>query len=234
MWKRAKDCIRERRCRGVSARKYLLPGLVLLGSIMASYLVVSRWLAIPRASVDVAFDDSGASDTTPVDPFASVNGTHLIVYVIAASDCGWSTLPTVTEAIGDIRERLQSAHGASYAQISVIGVALDRDLGAGLRFLSDLGNGRPDGAFDQITVGGGWFNEQVVRLVWEEGVAQAASPQVIVIERSVNTETYPLTSTIEIQDDKLLANPVGGTELIQWIDDGLPLDQTAYGERPAR
>ncbi|NOT06972.1 MAG: hypothetical protein HOP28_02080 [Gemmatimonadales bacterium] len=202
-------------------------GVVVLGSLTASYTGVTFWQHQRQLSAAAAREArEEAEDDPPVNPFAAHHGKHLIAFVITASDCGWSTQPATMEAVGSIRAKLQSAHGGAYAKVSVVGIGLDKDLGAGLRFLADLGQGKVDRAFDQVIVGGSWLNEQIVRFVWRERLADAASPQVILIERPVNTEAYLSASTIGVESDRLLANPSGSAEIVRWIDLGLPLDFT--------
>lgn len=225
MWKRDEGYFKGRDGRGL-LKKLVLPGFVLIGSLTASYMGVSRWMQSPQASADTVFDTSGAIRTASVNPFAHANGSNLIAYVFVASDCGWSTLPDVREAIGSLREKLTSTHGSSYAHISVIGVALDQDIEAGVQFLSEFKSDRTNWAFDQVAIGGSWLNEQVVRLAWREGIADTASPQVVVVERLVETEEYPLTSSIQLESDRLLAKRVGSDELLRWIADGLPLEES--------
>ena len=41
---------------------------------------------------------------------------------------------------------------------------------------SKIAKGGLPATFDQISVGQSWLNEDVVRLVWREGIASAASP----------------------------------------------------------
>lgn len=131
----------------------LLPVVVLLGSGFATYMAVTVWQVYRTPEVR-ADQEYVAIDDVPRNPFASASGTHLIAFVITASDCGWSSRPTVMSALGSVRDRLRSSYGSSYAQVSVIGVALDRDVDAGVRFLSDIGKGKANGAFDQVVVGG--------------------------------------------------------------------------------
>lgn len=209
----------------MSARKALAMS-VLLGSIVTSYFGMGIWQQRTSVSLPTSSDVVGAGEA--VNPFASANGMHLIAFVVTASSCGWSTLPATMEAIGRIREELQLAHGDSYAQVSVVGVALDGDLDAGLQFLADLGKGKPSKAFDQVSVGGSWLNEQVVRFVWREGLAPNRTPQVILIERPVNTESYLSSATIEVQSDRLVVNPIGSVEMLDWIDQGVPLDYSPF------
>ncbi len=113
----------------------------LLGSAAASYVAVSAWQD-GRATRLAAVNATAQSTIAPLNPFASANGTHLIAFVIAASDCGWSTRPGTMKAIGELRETMQLAYRDSFAQVSVIGVALDEDLETGLSFLKDIEIGR--------------------------------------------------------------------------------------------
>lgn len=127
------------------------------------------------------------------------------------------------EAIRSLRRQIRSEHGNSYAQISVVGVALDADPDAGLQFLLDLGDGTPSGAFDQISAGGSWLNEQAVRLFWRQQAAVAVIPQVIVIERRVDTGSYLSHAEIRVQDDTVVANPYGHEAILDWLEQGTPL-----------
>lgn len=205
---------------------------IVLGSMAGSYTVVGVWVQQRRADAAAARRSAAVqNEAAPVNPFASANGTHLIAYVVTASDCGWSTQPGVMAAIRTMRTKLQSVHGASYAQVSVVGVALDKNLDEGLRFLSSVGNGTAGEIFDQVIVGGSWLNEQIVRFVWREGVTIAASPQVLIIERPVNTESYLSNWTIGVQDDTVVTSKLGSDEIVSWINRGVPLERTQAGLR---
>lgn len=205
-------------------RERVLPVSVVLVSGLIAYLGVGVWLNYPNQQPQISLEGESALALPQTNPFASADGTHLIAFVITASNCGWSTRPNTMKAMGSIRTQLRAEYGAAYAAVRVVGVALDRDLDAGLQFLSDIGEGQPGGAFDQVIVGGSWLNEQIVRFVWREGIAQAASPQVVVIERPVSTSSYLSTASIEVQNDRFLTNPAGSADIVQWIREGLPLD----------
>jgi hypothetical protein len=207
-----------------------LGGFVLVASMIASYTGVSVWWHRRLANNAASNSNvNGEVASTRVNPFASANGTHLIAFVVMASDCPWSKQPAGMEAIRSLRAKMRAVHGRSYAQVNVVGVALDTDLDAGLRFLSDVGKKRPGDAFDQVVVGGSWLNEQIVRFVWRERVTEAAIPQALVIERPVNTDSYLATYTIGVQDDRVVAHPKGATKLITWINQGVPLNKPTTG-----
>ena len=195
---------------------------VLGASISASYAGASL-LRQPRPDEMAACFQAAGENETLVNPFASANGTHLIAFVVTASDCGWSTLPAGIEAIRSLRAEMNSVYGDSYAEVRVVGVALDSDLDAGLRFLADIGRGAPSGAFDQVIVGGSWLNEQIVRFVWRERIAQAATPQIVVVERKVDSQAYLSSSSLGVEDDTVVANPAGAEEVVTWLKQGMPL-----------
>lgn len=182
-----------------------------------------------RAPVDI--ESSGAAErvdstAVPENPFASANGRHLIAYVIAASDCGWATQPAVMKAVAGIRSHLTAKYGQAFAQVSVIGVALDEDIGQGMAFLDNVSSGNISTTFDQVSVGGSWLNEAVLRFVWRDAIAPAASPQVVVVARWVNTEDY-LAGKITVAADSILVSPVGSAQIIDWITNETPLSDAS-------
>jgi len=215
--------------------------LVVVASLAGSYAWVSTWQRGQGVTFYGPRPPAGArivnQTTSPVNPFASANGKHLIAYVVTASDCGWSRLPAGMEAIRKLRAKMHDYHGKSYAQVSVVAVDIDEDLNAGWKFLGELGNGHPSDAFDQVIVGGSWLNEQIVRFVWREQIARPATPQVVLIERPVSTDTYVATSTIGVGDDTLVGAFAGANQITGWMKQGMPLDhaqETAAATRVPR
>lgn len=197
---------------------------VLLVSTLVGYVAAPSPLEAMQATGADSTRAAGPMADAPANPFASVDGAHLVAFVIGASDCGWSNLPDIREAFGLIRERMRAAYGNAYAHIEVVGVAIDEDPEAGLTYLSDIGGGTVGTAFDQIAVGGSWLNEQIVRFAWREGKAAASTPQVIVVERLVDTSSYSSESTIKTGDDLVVANARGRKDILRWLEQGLPLD----------
>ena len=200
---------------------------VLLVSTLVAYVSASTLLEEMRTRGAGSTRAESPTPDAPTNPFASVDGVHLIAFVITASDCGWSNHPQTKAALGSIRERMRSAYGDRYAHLEIVGVAIDEEPEAGLTFLSEIGGGTVRTAFDQVAVGGSWLNEQVVRFVWREGKAVASTPQVIVVERLVDTSSYLSESTIKTGDDLVVANPRGSRDLLRWLEQGLPLDYSA-------
>lgn len=197
---------------------------IVLASMSASYFGLSTLLqerSLGARARIIAEDRS----RDPVNPFASADGMHLIAFVITASDCGWSKQQPIMEAIRGVRTALRAKYGADYARVSVVGVALDNDPSVGMQFLVDIGGGSISESFDQVIAGGSWLNEQIVRFVWREKLTQAASPQIVLIRRPVTTSSYLATSTISVPDDELLGSVMGSSQIVQWLDDGMPLTE---------
>jgi hypothetical protein len=198
----------------------LLKGALVLAATIATYGAIGMW---QHGSRDQLPSSPVSLDAAPVNPFESANGSHLIAFVVTASDCGWSKRPDGMKAVRVLKPTLQASHGSSFARISVIGVDLDDNLDVGLRFLADIGNGSVGGAFDQIVVGGSWLNEEIVKLVWREGTAEPASPQILVIERHVDATDYMASSRLKIGDDTVVAHLVGENAIVKWLKEGQPL-----------
>ncbi len=205
------------------ASKYLRPTVLLAGSVLLSYVVVSaaRESAHRVADSDTESEAIGRPGAPSSAPFASVGGRHLDVLVITSSDCAWSTRPEFMTAIPRIRQRLRSTSRRSYQKVNIIGVAMDVDPDSGFQFLAELGNGKVGGIFDQVAVGGSWLNEVVTQFVWRENLGEAATPQVVIAERLVSADSYP--TALDITERKLLLRLVGSSRIDRWVKDGMPL-----------
>ncbi len=109
--------------------------------------------------------------------------------------------------------------------MSVVGIAMDDDLTAGVRYLRSLG--RSGAAFDEISVGGSWLNQFATALIWRDGLATPEVPQVVLVERRVDAAGYP--RYMDVQRDSVLLKVTGRDSLIAWVNGGTPLD---FGRSP--
>lgn len=148
------------------------------------------------------------------------SGEHLTAYVFVAAACGFSTEERTMDAIGRLPDSLRASHGESFSNISVIGVSVDQDVDAGLEYFRRMG--KANEKLDQIAVGGSWLNDEVVNLVWRKGLAQAATPQVLLVGRAVDVEAYP--GSIEVGENRKLLDVQGRQDIISWVNAGTPLD----------
>lgn len=166
----------------------------------------------------LASAEAMAADTPIAGPFAS--GQHLAAFVFVASDCGFSAHPTTVDALRQLPGLLRDRAAGRFANVSVIGIALDDEVAPGIGFLQDLQ--QPGSEFDEISAGNSWMNEQAIRLMWRDGAAAPLLPQVLLVERSVDARMYP--RHIEVRADSVILNVVGRDDILRWVGDGAPLD----------
>jgi hypothetical protein len=188
----------------------MLPVLVL--SIVASYGVTSAWRRHARGRPATSGADSAHKSLFP-------SGRYLVAYALLAGDCGFCTEKGTRRAIRALRASLRTSQGASFARVAVVGVAIDEDVVAGIRYLKSLG-GRGE-VFDQLSVGGSWLNDPVTALVWRTGMATPEVPQIVLLMRAVDAGGYP--RHIDVQRDSMLLRVAGRDDIIAWVDQGTPL-----------
>lgn len=182
----------------------LLSGMLSYGG--ARYI---RGLVVKRGS------NTGVRTRPPGPP----SGHHLIAFVLLSSECGFCAEKHTKIAVSQLRDSLLRSQSAAFQRISVVGVAVDRNIDNGLKYLRGLS--RSGIAFDEISVGGMWLNETITALVWREAVGTPSVPQVLVIEREVDASAFP--GHIEIRSDSLLLRVSGRDSLIDWVAHGTPL-----------
>src|SRR5690606_33057748 len=76
-------------------------------------------------------------------------------------------------------------------QVTLIGVALDWDINAGLRFLQSAGR------FDEISVGRNWLNSHAVSHIWRDLPGPPVIPQIVVVDRTVRVDNDFITISID-------------------------------------
>ena len=209
-------------------RTIALMWLLLLAGV-ASYRIVKAWRGEGGGPTTTAAGgrEGVKADTRQPVPFPS--GRYLVAFVLLSSECGFCRQEDTKNAIRRLRASLRASHGASFVNVSVVGIASDRDLRKGVQYLETLG---PLGSvFDQLSVGGSWLNEQVATLVWRGGVATPEVPQVVLVERLVDAGNYP--AHIDIQRDSLLLVVAGLTDVVRWVNDGTPLKAGRASYRPS-
>jgi hypothetical protein len=212
------------------AVQFVLASLALFSGLL-SYTAVSAWRNDQQAIARAAARSDKKDDTVLVNPFASAHGTHLVAFVITASDCGWSTRPTTMTALQSVRSRLRAVHGRTHAQVTVVGILLDEQLPDGLRFLARLKKDAPDEVFDQVIIGGSWLNELMVQLGWQRGLARPATPQVVIVRRPVDASSYLNDGLLKVGRDTPVLTLSGQVAILEWMRRGLPMDSLGTPSR---
>lgn len=186
-------------------------------SMFASFGVTRAWRGKAGHTSPRPATTRNAADSSPRIPFPS--GRYLVAFVLVSSKCGFCTEPWARKALGEVRDSLQRTQGKTFAHTSVIGVAIDDDLQAGVRYLQGFRGRRT--SFDELSIGGSWLNEIVTSLVWRDGLATAEVPQVVLVERRVDARGYP--GNIAVRRDSMLLRVVGREDVIAWVNAGTPL-----------
>lgn len=203
-----------------SAWRRVMVFVAAIGSAAVTYLVASAFTShdsLVASRPQPLARQAPVPAQPPPAPFAG--GTHLIAYVVVASDCGFCSEKFAKQALAMVRPSLRSAHGQAFGQVSVIGVVMDADLMKAMQYVADLGRGET--VFDQLSLGGGWLNDDVAHLIWRDGLGPPSVPQILVFERYVGTEAWP--RALDVRPDSLVLTVTGRDELIRWVGDGTPL-----------
>jgi hypothetical protein len=190
-----------------STRKTISLGvLILLLSGVGSYTVA---LGRPK-SPPVRPDSTALASIFP-------SGVYLMAYVVVASDCGFCTETKAKKALATLRDSLVKANSSRYAAVRVIGVSIDDDLDAGVKYLqsyrSDISM-----AFDQIMIGGSWLNDFMSAHAWRDHRATTSIPQVLFFTRHVDARAYP--KEIGIGHDTLVFQFTGRDSLLAFVNGG--------------
>ncbi|NOT07254.1 MAG: hypothetical protein HOP28_03520 [Gemmatimonadales bacterium] len=185
---------------------------VLGGTMFLSYGLMRE---TRNAAPGVPVIRAPADTSRPAIPFAS--GKHLVAYMLLSADCGFCTEKVAKQAISRIRDSLRASQEKAFVHISVVAVLLDDDIRAGIKYAESLNSG-----FDELSIGGSWLNEHVIRLIWRDALATPQIPQVLLFERPVDASAYP--RSIDVQRDSLVLSVAGRSDLIDWVNAGAPLD----------
>jgi hypothetical protein len=148
-------------------------------------------------------------------------GPELVLVFIGSSTCGPSNQPGLPEKVEEIKLLLQARARADSQAFTTIGIARDWDVEAG------IGHLRRFGRFDEVIAGRNWINTGLLRYVWEDVPGQAATPQLLVLERRVVDRRTPEAAEGVIRDERLVTRKVGSAEIARWLAQNAPLPRPA-------
>jgi hypothetical protein len=112
---------------------------------------------------------------------------------------------------------LRSRHDSIYSAVKVVGVAVHTDFHEGLGYLESIGLQN----FDEISVGSGWQNEHIERLIWRDSTVDSSMPQVIVVRRAMSASINPVT--LRYGPDEVMKRVVGLNAIAEFVKSGVPL-----------
>lgn len=139
-------------------------------------------------------------------------GTEVVLVLLGASFCGAQREPGFPQAVEDAKLRVQAQAKARGAQFRAVAVSLDWDTDEALGFLNGFG------AFDEVTVGSNWLNEGARRYIWRDLPGPPVVPQLLVIERDL--ETVP---EVRVSRERVVKRIAGTDPVMEWVRSGARL-----------
>jgi hypothetical protein len=163
----------------------------------------------------VALSFGQPDDLTDGPSFDLERGTteQIRMVLIGSSACGAHRNESLREAIETVKQSLAERFTGEGTQFASTGVALDWQIAAGIDFLGAFGE------FDEVIIGGNWLNSGAVRDIWRDFPGSSVVPQVVVVKRSVTVSS----STISVGEEEFVARLAGAEQIMQWVDQGVPL-----------
>ena len=184
---------------------------LITGVAVGFVLGLLGFIPIPEVAVDWRLPARAASEYAPA---LSVNAGEEVAFVfVGSSNCGWSNvreLPNMVKGLKlELRKRAENL-GMSFA---AVGIARDIIATNGIRHLEKFGD------FDEVMSGRGWANIGVLKYVYGDQLSgPAATPQVLVVERSLDDTAGHIALTAE----RVVARKTGLDEITQWVQSGAP------------
>lgn len=152
--------------------------------------------------------------------YPTPEGEQLVMVYFGMSSCSWSNAKGLPEAIEEVRRALREKARKKGWSFVAVGVALDWSVEEGLGHLRKLGH------FDEVSVGSNWTNSMAIRYLWEDFPGPAATPQVVVLKRTVGMREGGTGGVAYFVDkERVLTRKLGTVEIEQWVKDRVNLPQ---------
>lgn len=153
-------------------------------------------------------------------------GRQLVLVYVGSSRCGPSNAPHVATDVRAARELLREQALREGMGFVSIGVAREMDPQAGLQHLENIGG------FNEIAAGQSELNQASAHFISRDHVGIAATPQVIILERTLVAEGSGVnpSSVHEV----VLTRKVGRREIENWVSSGARVPYVRRGTEPAR
>ncbi len=201
--------MKPRRVRSARRRLYAA-GVVALGvGIGAVSTILFRGSS---AEGPASWPSNGASSDEYRPGTAVVEGEELVLAYVGSSRCSWSNLPELERAVRDLKRILSRRADSLGLAFAAVGVARDMSAAAGIAHLEKFGR------FDEVMSGRGWLNVGVQKYVYGDMPGLGATPQVILLARSINFDA----GHVGIANERVIARKVGADLITDWAQAGAP------------
>ena len=189
---------------------YLISGIAVFGfTFLGTYMG-----KIPTPEISVTWTLPDASQARYVPQAKQIQGPELAFIYIGSSTCRAANnedLPDKIEALKLLIQQKASLSGRSFA---AIGISVDLAVEQGIEHLEKFGR------FDEVMTGRGWVNEGLMKYVWEDLPGRGATPQVVVVDRTVE---HNGPGENAIHDEVVVTRKIGPEELQQWLANNAPI-----------
>lgn len=198
-----------------AARVIAVVGAVFL---VAGFLV-GRRVDGPGVRIMLSMAVAARDDYRP--SYSVESGSEIVLVYLGARGCVGSNTRQFLETLRRLKFDLAAKVGSLGTTFRAVGIATDWKVEDG--FLHLAGAGR----FDEVVVGNGWMNAGALRYVWEQIESLAATPQILVLRRSVLLEEGSVRPRIE--NVTVLVRKSGAAAITNWYRSGLPLPSRGTG-----
>ncbi|HWK90419.1 MAG TPA: hypothetical protein VNP72_10540 [Longimicrobium sp.] len=171
--------------------------------------------AVPIPAVTLHWRTAAPAGYAP--SFRAPAGREMAFVFIGASHCTPSNHESLPPAVERLKLLLRDRAARSGRSFTTLGIARDWSVDAGLAHLGKFG------LFDEVVAGRNWLNVGLLRYVWEDVPGQAATPQVLVLDRRLVDRGAPEAADGVVQDERLVTRLVGWEEIERWAARGAPL-----------
>ena len=151
-----------------------MKGTAVLSAIVVAGLLVQRH-AGPFGRTEPP-DFTAAEGTNRAD--TTLTWRELVLTYVGDPGCAVCTRPSFKEVLRQKLTLIRDEATRRGVRVRAIGVAMSGDLDAGLGLL------RSSGEWEEVSLGGGWYNSHVERRVWE-ALSPPLTPQLIAAPRAV-------------------------------------------------
>ncbi len=159
---------------------------------------------LPTPAIEITWRVPWSDDSSFI-PSASLAGGEEVLFVyLGASSCVWSNVGDLPEAVRSIRNQWYEFARANGKGFATVGVARDVIVDEGMKHLTKYG------LFDEVVAGRGWLNIGFFKYVYGEMAGPAATPQVLIIERTVNR----IAGQTWISNEQVVHRFVGANEIL--------------------
>ena len=191
---------------------------LITGVAVGFVLGLLGFIPIPEVAVDWRLPARAAGEYAPA---LSVNAGQEIAFVfVGSSNCGWSNVPELPNMVKGLKLELQKRAENLGMSFAAVGVARDIIATNGIRHLEKFGD------FDEVMSGRGWVNIGVLKYIYGGQLSgPAATPQVLVIERSLDDTA----GHISLAAERVVARKTGLDEIAQWVQSGAPTPTLGRG-----